>query len=94
MRGMVKQNEKGGRKMEKLRTKIMMALAMLICCMCLAFGGGKEVQVATYEEMTLGQWVKSTITEDVETRYYPMRRKTPCFSYGDIRRVHRIYASN
>ena len=22
-----------------------------------------------------------------------MRRKTPCFSYGDIRRVHRIYAS-
>ena len=26
--------------------------------------------------------------------HYPMRRKTPCFSYGDIRRVHRIYASN
>ena len=26
--------------------------------------------------------------------FYPMRRKTPCFSYGDIRRVHRIYASN
>ena len=25
---------------------------------------------------------------------YPMRCKTPCFSYGDIRRVHRIYASN
>ena len=25
---------------------------------------------------------------------YPMRRKNPCFSYGDIRRVHRIYASN
>ena len=25
---------------------------------------------------------------------YPMRRKTPCVSYGDIRRVHRIYASN
>ena len=25
---------------------------------------------------------------------YPMRRKTPCFSYRDIRRVHRIYASN
>ena len=29
-----------------------------------------------------------------DTIYYPMRRKTPCFSYGDIRRVHRIYASN
>ena len=27
-------------------------------------------------------------------KFYPMRRKTPCFSYGDIRRVHRIYASN
>ena len=27
-------------------------------------------------------------------KLYPMRRKTPCFSYGDIRRVHRIYASN
>ena len=26
--------------------------------------------------------------------FYPMHRKTPCFSYGDIRRVHRIYASN
>ena len=26
--------------------------------------------------------------------YYPKRRKTPNFSYGDIRRVHRIYVSN
>ena len=33
---------------------------------------------------------------EIKTTYgvYPMRRKTPCFSYGDIRRVHRIYASN
>ena len=30
----------------------------------------------------------------VTRKFYPMRRKTPCFSYGDIRRVHRIYASN
>ena len=30
----------------------------------------------------------------VKNKNYPMRRKTPCFSYGDIRRVHRIYASN
>ena len=29
-----------------------------------------------------------------EKVFYPMRRKTPCFRYGDIRRVHRIYASN
>lgn len=25
---------------------------------------------------------------------YPVCRKTPCFSYGDIRHFHRIYASN
>lgn len=25
---------------------------------------------------------------------YPICRKTPCFSYGDIRHFHRIYASN
>ena len=30
----------------------------------------------------------------IQDMLYPMRRKTPCFSYGDIRRVHRIYASN
>ena len=27
-------------------------------------------------------------------RLYPVCRKTPCFSYGDIRHFHRIYASN
>ena len=32
--------------------------------------------------------------ENKNADFYPMRRKTPCFSYGDIRRVHRIYASN
>ena len=26
--------------------------------------------------------------------HYPVCRKTPCFSYGDIRHFHRIYASN
>ena len=35
--------------------------------------------------------IKKAVTGKVT---YPMRRKTPCFSYGDIRRVHRIYASN
>ena len=34
------------------------------------------------------------VSDFPENRYYPMRRKTPCLSYGDIRRVHRIYASN
>ena len=39
---------------------------------------------------------KDFLIEFESDRYdiYPMRRKTPCFSYGDIRRVHRIYASN
>ena len=35
-----------------------------------------------------------SITSSIVTTIYPMRRKTPCFSYGDIRRVHRIYASD
>ena len=34
------------------------------------------------------------VLQKCERRSYPMRRKTPCFNYGDIRRVHRIYASN
>lgn len=29
-----------------------------------------------------------------EAAAYPMCRKTPCFSYGDIRHFHRIYVSN
>jgi hypothetical protein len=29
----------------------------------------------------------------LEGKFYPMCRKTPCFSCGDIRHVHRIYAS-
>ena len=57
--------------MEKRRTKTMMMLAVLIFCMCLAFGGEKEVQAAaTYQDMTLGQWVKSSVTKEVDTRYY------------------------
>lgn len=30
----------------------------------------------------------------IAIKFYPMCRKTPCFSYEDIRHVHRIYASN
>ena len=30
----------------------------------------------------------------VTNKSYPMCRKTPCFSYGDIRHFHRIYVSN
>lgn len=34
------------------------------------------------------------IAEKGQEKFYPMCRKTPCFSYGDIRHFHRIYASN
>ena len=43
------------------------------------------------------QWLKNDpekLAHELWYIPYPMRRKTPCFSYGDIRRVHRIYASN
>ena len=44
-----------------------------------------------------GMYYELTYNGDKHELYldaYPMRRKTPCVSYGDIRRVHRIYASN
>ena len=40
------------------------------------------------------EWLKEVDKFALTNAIYPMRRKTPCFSYGDIRRVHRIYASN
>ena len=41
------------------------------------------------------EWCEGTVyVSKKPLESYPMRRKTPCFSYGDIRRVHRIYASN
>ena len=45
---------------------------MLVCCMGLLYSGSKDVQASspTYEDMNLDQWVKSSITKDVETRYY------------------------
>ena len=45
-------------------------------------GNGKTKRCKIYTDMRNAEAI------------YPMRRKTPCFSYGDIRRVHRIYASN
>ena len=44
------------------------------------------------EEAAEAEKILEKALKDSES--YPMRRKTPCFSYGDIRRVHRIYASN
>lgn len=34
------------------------------------------------------------VISGMSARFYQMCRKTPSFSYGDIRHVHRIYASN
>ena len=45
-----------------------------------------------YEYLRMGRQSGYSVSTNAE--YYPMRRKTPCFSYGDIRRVHRVYASN
>lgn len=39
-------------------------------------------------------WIVEIVSPSSKQMDYQMRRKTPCFSYGDIRRVHRIYASN
>ena len=45
--------------------------------------------------MELSSLIREYIrTNKGKCEVYPMRRKTPCFSYGDIRHVHRIYASN
>lgn len=48
---------------------------------------GLMVQACTLSDMPSANYVWGAYL-------YPMRRKTPCVSYGDIRRVHRIYASN
>lgn len=36
----------------------------------------------------------ASLEKQVIWNHYPMRRKTPCFSYGVLRHFHRIYASN
>ena len=73
-------------------------------------GIGQALDYVTKEEKTEDKLVSGlhcepdTVKDEMQAtkelwgktggRTYPMRRKTPCFSYGDIRRVHRIYASN
>ena len=37
---------------------------------------------------------RNAANDPIDFFHYPMCRKTPCFSYGDIRHFHRIYASN
>ncbi len=53
-----------------------------------------DYMLEKYQEV-LAELPKGTISEkQVKGHTYPMCRKTPCFSYGDIRRFHRIYVSN
>lgn len=58
--------------MKKVATRIMTALAMLICCMCLSLGQGEKVQAsASYSDLALGKWLRTdSTTKDVDTRYY------------------------
>ena len=44
--------------------------------------------------VTVGRDCLDRLSYRFQADFSPIRRKTPCFSYGDIRRVHRIYASN
>lgn len=51
-----------------------------------------------YEKLALRkdhiERIQILLKKGYSKKVYPMCRKTPCFSYGDIRRFHRIYASN
>nr|DAM47836.1 MAG TPA: hypothetical protein [Caudoviricetes sp.] len=55
-----------------------------------------ELGIETYAQIDIEEILLTSYPPITKTvlKFYPMRRKTPCFSYGDIRRVHRIYASN
>ena len=55
---------------------------------------GLGVREITNPAVTFTKHVKNGVWDEISDDVYPMRRKTPCVSYGDIRRVHRIYASN
>ena len=46
------------------------------------------------EVIEAGESAKAPQYEVADMQDYPACRKTPCFSYGDIRHFHRIYASN
>ena len=48
----------------------------------------------TVPEGTLDPVIKDNTGMGPVIKFYQMCRKTPSFSYGDIRHVHRIYASN
>ena len=53
----------------------------------------KNMQALSEYGFTIAD-AKDEIIGLVVGNYYPMCRKTPCFSYGDIRHFHRIYVSN
>lgn len=51
------------------------------------------IEILTVSSVVGKEW-KLTLPTNREISNYSMCRKTPSFSYGDIRHVHRIYASN
>lgn len=59
----------------------------------------KQQEMKDAREMALAGYSIEQISSLMHRSYkaiqnYPMCRKTPCFSYGDIRHFHRIYVSN
>ena len=52
------------------------------------------IHIQDVSDFPENRYYVGTVQRQLYDKIYPMRRKTPCFSYGDIRRVHRIYASN
>ena len=59
---------------------------------------GAEFTVREHEKWVNGVYYKGLMLwsrqNNINPIIYPVCRKTPCFSYGDIRHFHRIYASN
>ena len=53
-----------------------------------------DIAEEKYQENLKAKGPVLKIGKDIDLANYPVCRKTPCFSYGDIRHFHRIYASN
>ena len=53
-----------------------------------------ELQSPENASRQLDRLEEQILSLDTMPERYPVCRKTPCFSYGDIRHFHRIYASN
>jgi len=54
----------------------------------------RVIQEDDERESEVTRLISARLATAFERGLYQMCRKTPCFSYGDIRHVHRIYAGN